>query len=46
MAWAEFSRVRGFYAIPLTQMASYLDIPPAEWVGDRSYVPTLGPFHS
>jgi hypothetical protein len=46
MAWAQFSRVRGFYAIPLTQMASYLDIPPAEWVGDRSYVPTLGPFHS
>jgi hypothetical protein len=45
-AWAEFSRVRGFYAIPLTQMATYLDIPPAEWVGDRSYVPSLGPYHT
>jgi hypothetical protein len=45
-AWTEFSQVRGRYAIPLTQFARYLDIPPAQWVGDRSYIPHLARRHS
>jgi hypothetical protein len=37
-AWADFGRLRANYALPLNQMARYFDIPPARWVGDRSYV--------
>ena len=38
-AWSDFSRFRGKYAGQLSEMAHYLAIPEAEWIGDRSYVP-------
>jgi hypothetical protein len=37
-AWAEFARLRAEYAGPLNALAKYLDVPPAQWIGDRSYV--------
>jgi hypothetical protein len=30
--------MRGQYATPLNEMASFFRIPPAQWVGDRSYL--------
>jgi hypothetical protein len=39
MAWAAFSRLRAAYAIPLNEMGRYWSIPPALWIGDRSYLP-------
>ena len=37
-AWSEFARLRAEYAGPLNALAKYLDVPPAQWIGDRSYV--------
>jgi hypothetical protein len=37
-SWAEFARLRSGYAGPLNALARYLDVPPAQWIGDRSYV--------
>jgi hypothetical protein len=37
-AWAEFAKLRADYAGPLNALARYLDVPPAQWIGDRSYV--------
>jgi len=37
-AWTEFAKLRSEYAGPLNALAKYLDVPPAQWVGDRSYV--------
>jgi len=37
-AWADFTRLRAEYAGPLNALAKYLDVPPAQWIGDRSYV--------
>ena len=33
--WKQFGELRSIYATPLNQMASWLAIPPAEWIGDR-----------
>jgi len=38
-AWTKFSHLRGKYASQLIQMAERLAIPPAEWIGDRTYAP-------
>ncbi len=38
-AWEQFTRLRSIYASPLNQMALHLAIPPAQWIGDRSYLP-------
>ncbi len=35
-SWSEFARLRSEYAGPLNQLAQYLDVPPAQWIGDRS----------
>jgi len=37
-SWEEFVRLRSDYAGPLNALARYLDVPPAQWIGDRSYV--------
>jgi len=37
-SWAEFARLRSEYAGPLNALARFLDVPPAQWIGDRSYV--------
>jgi len=42
-AWAEFSALRGSYALPLNAMASWWRIPPALWVGDRSIISIHAP---
>lgn len=38
-AWNKFSELRSRYAGPLNSMANYWRIPPAQWIGDRSYLP-------
>ena len=38
-AWREFARLRSKYASPLNQLARQLAIIPAQWIGDRSYLP-------
>jgi hypothetical protein len=38
-AWREFARLRSTYASPLNQLARQLAIIPAQWIGDRSYLP-------
>jgi hypothetical protein len=38
-AWDKFSHFRSKYASALNLMAQYLLAPPAQWVGDRSYLP-------
>ncbi|HKW08302.1 MAG TPA: potassium channel family protein [Candidatus Dormibacteraeota bacterium] len=38
-AWEHFSHYREKYASALNLMATYLVAPPAQWVGDRSYLP-------
>lgn len=35
-AWHEFSRYRSVYALHLNELARWLEIPPIQWVGDRS----------
>jgi ion channel len=37
--WTRFSELRSKYASTLNQIASRLAITPAQWVGDRSYLP-------
>lgn len=37
-SWAAFSLLRSTYAARLNGIARYLDIPPAQWVGDRSLI--------
>ena len=37
-AWADFVRYRTTYASSLNGMARLFEIPPAEWVGDRSFI--------
>ena len=38
-AWQYFTKVRGKYASRLSLMSQRLAITPANWIGDRSYVP-------
>ena len=38
-SWDRFTHFRAKYASALNQMAQYLLAPPAQWVGDRSYLP-------
>ena len=38
-AWEDFSHFRAKYASTLNLMAQMLAAPPAQWVGDRSYLP-------
>lgn len=38
-AWPEFARLRSTYASPLNQMAQLMAIIPAQWIGDRTYLP-------
>jgi len=38
-AWADFSRLRSKYGSPLNQVAQFLAIIPAQWIGDRTYLP-------
>jgi hypothetical protein len=37
--WEQFAELRAKYAAMLNQMAHLLAIPPAQWIGDRSYLP-------
>ncbi len=37
--WQMFAQKRGKYAPALNRIATYLALPPAPWVGDRSYLP-------
>ena len=37
-AWLRFSEMRGTYAPALNAMAAYWRIPPAQWIGDRSFL--------
>jgi Ion channel len=39
IAWTKFAQLRAAYAIPLNEMGRYWSIPPALWIGDRSYLP-------
>ena len=39
VAWEEFCELRRKYAPTLNQMSRVLAIPPAPWIGDRSYLP-------
>jgi len=38
-AWERFARIRKRYATPLNLLARDFAIVPAEWIGDRSYLP-------
>jgi Ion channel len=38
-AWEKFARLRKKYATPLNLLARNFAIVPAEWIGDRSYLP-------
>lgn len=38
-AWIKFVELRSRYATTLNNMAQLLAVPPAEWIGDRSYLP-------
>ncbi len=37
-AWGEFSRLRSAYGTHLNELARWLEIPPIQWVGDRSLI--------
>ena len=39
VAWTAFARLRSTYASPINGLARALVIIPAEWIGDRSYLP-------
>ncbi len=39
--WKQFSELRSKYASAINQMANLLAITPAQWIGDRSYLPHL-----
>ncbi len=41
-AWSEFSRLRSVYAVHLNELARWLEIPPIQWVGDRSLIARHG----
>jgi small ligand-binding sensory domain FIST len=41
-AWPEFARLRARYAAQLNQLAKGQLIVPAQWIGDRSYLPHQG----
>jgi hypothetical protein len=38
-AWPEFAKKRASYATALNAMARHFDVPPTQWVGDRSLLP-------
>ncbi len=38
-AWHNFSELRTRYAAWLNETTKYLGVPPAPWIGDRSYLP-------
>ena len=38
-AWREFAQLQSAYASPLNHLARQLAIIPAQWIGDRSYLP-------
>jgi len=38
-AWDQFSSMRSKYASGLNETTKYLGVPPAPWIGDRSYLP-------
>lgn len=38
-AWEEFSALRSKYATWLNETTKYMGVPPAPWIGDRSYLP-------
>jgi hypothetical protein len=38
-AWDQFSSMRSKYASWLNETTKYLGVPPAPWIGDRSYLP-------
>jgi hypothetical protein len=38
-SWEEFSALRSKYALWLNVTTKALDVPPAPWIGDRSYLP-------
>jgi hypothetical protein len=38
-AWSEFSRLRSTYGGWLNEVTKGLAVPPAPWIGDRSYLP-------
>jgi hypothetical protein len=38
-AWSEFAKLRSTYATALNAMARFWEVPPAQWVGDRSLLP-------
>lgn len=38
-AWADFSMMRSKYGAWLNQVTKGLGVPPAPWIGDRSYLP-------
>ena len=40
--WTKFAHLRATYASPLNQLARLLSIIPAQWIGDRSYLPHRG----
>lgn len=37
--WKQFVELRSRYATALNLMANWLVVPPAQWIGDRSYLP-------
>jgi hypothetical protein len=41
-AWSEFMRVRGTYGAWFNRVSRNLAVPPAAWIGDRSYLPHRG----
>jgi hypothetical protein len=42
-AWRQFSELRSHYAPWLDRLARVLALPPAPWIGDRSYLPHRAP---
>lgn len=38
VAWKEFSRLRAAYGAHLNALARWLEIPPVQWIGDRSLI--------
>lgn len=40
-AWPEFARRRATYASPLNALARVMAIIPAQWIGDRTYLPHI-----
>jgi Ion channel len=38
-AWTEFVSLRSRYALPLNQLARRMAVRPAQWIGDRTYLP-------